>query len=66
MPGSGLPDISGDLGLGSGAVRGVLSLGVPFSRQLWLLLALLRLFPALPRFSLGMVPMWLYMSDDRA
>lgn len=57
VPGSGVPDVSGDLGSGSGAVRGVMLLGVPFSRQLWLLLALPRLFPALPRFSLGMVPM---------
>lgn len=48
--------------LGSGA----LLLGIPLSWQLWLLLALPWLFPALPRLSLGMVPMWLYMSDDRA
>lgn len=66
MPESGVLDISGDSGLGSGAVEGLLLLGVPFSGQLWLLLALSRLFPALPRFSLGMVPMWLYISDDRA
>lgn len=66
MPGSVVPDILGDSGLGRGAVRGVSSLGIAFSRQLWLVLALPRLFPALPRFSLGMVPMWLYMSDDRA
>lgn len=66
MPGPGVPDTSGDSGLGTGPVQGVLSLGNPFSWQLWLLLALPRLFPALPRFSLGMVPMWLYMSDDRA
>lgn len=66
MPGPGVLDISRDLGVGSRAVWGCLSLGVPFSWQLWLLLALPRLFPALPRFSRGMVPMWLYMSDERA
>lgn len=66
VPGPGVLDVSGHLRLGSWAVWGVLLLGVPFSRQFWLLLSLPRLFPALPRFSLGMVPMWLYMSDDRA
>lgn len=66
MPESGVLDILGDSGLGSGAAQGLLLLGFPFSGQLWLLLALFRLFPALPRLSLGMVPMWLYISDDRA
>lgn len=65
MPGPGVLDISGHLRLGSGAAWRVL-LGVPFSQQFWLLLSLPRLFPALPRFTLGMVPMWEYMFDDWA
>lgn len=36
------------------------------SQQFWLLLSLPRLFPALPRLTLGMVPMWEYMLDDWA
>lgn len=56
----------GDPGTLTGVVLGILSLGLPFSRQLWVLLALPGLFPTLPGFCLGMVPMWLYMSDDRA
>lgn len=56
----------GDLGALIGVVPGILSLAVPFSRQLWVLLALPGLFPTLPGFCLGMVPMWLYMSEERA
>lgn len=56
----------GDPGTLTGVVLGILSLGLPLSWQLWVLLALPGLFPTLPGFCLGMVPMWLYMSDDRA
>lgn len=63
VPASGVPGVLGPL---IGVVPGILSLGVPFSRQLWVPLALPGLFPALPGFCLGMVPMWLYMSEERA
>lgn len=66
VPGPGVLDISVHLRLGSGAVWGVLLLGVPFSPHFWMFLSLPRLFPALPRFTLGMVPMWVYMFDDWA
>lgn len=66
VPGPGVLAISRHLRLGRGAVWVVLLLGVPFSQQFWLLLSLPRLFPALPRFTLGMVPMWEYMFDDWA
>lgn len=66
FPRFSVPGIFRALGTGSGAVLGILSLELPFSRQLWVPLALPRLFPTLPKLSLGMVPMWLYMSDERA
>lgn len=57
FPSFSVPGIFRVLGTGSGAVLGILSLELPFSRQLWVPLALPRLFPALPKLSLGMVPM---------